>query len=652
MEESEFVVVDDEHGTFNGLKEAVQAYGNAKDALCKGITLLNNTLNLTMELALKNAPPDFDSNSEELRNRVLGSLEISPEAVLRDHVKSLCSKLVAMQAQYGELVKQYEDLRMEKSVEQPPQVIRLAGILDEIEACLPNSGFESSTTASTAIKDLDGLCTRAESIRDRIKVAITKPVSTDASVSNSASCYSKDFGENSGEPSTPKVDSEMNRTSSEASLHNCQQHYPLQYPQQHASSLFQYSSQHFPVEFDRPQRLISSSARHSLVLDDDIHLPIGHVERLKKKLSASLIFGSSLDHIPGHLRAIPRRIPGAKELFRPQEELSTPPTPPPRRIPRRPPTQPSVKISTTKGEDIVSLQRNVASLAAAAALQRNISIQAKELIVDGCGEMKEQIGATPSPKLPPRKSISVQTQTEVPSSPLTPPSWWMSTDSSSTPPWQRQNSFSATSSGIGVDDGGSSNSQDNFSSVSKTCFACCKHNAAGRLPDHCGFSNCCSSTCHSLYLLQEVNRMIREEVVSVLKSEMGSMMERQMDYIQQVLKPLKMDSQEPTASSQQDCGSGEYCDAEDSSSPTSSGKVEGFERVERLPEGSEVPSCDYQPMLLPVSRRLLARRFGHQHAPIVCPRLLPSCLMVITDVMLLSMLNMCAVAFTNVADVE
>ncbi|VUZ38535.1 unnamed protein product [Hymenolepis diminuta] len=276
MEESEFVVVDDEHGTFNGLKEAVQAYGNAKDALCKGITLLNNTLNLTMELALKNAPPDFDSNSEELRNRVLGSLEISPEAVLRDHVKSLCSKLVAMQAQYGELVKQYEDLRMEKSVEQPPQVIRLAGILDEIEACLPNSGFESSTTASTAIKDLDGLCTRAESIRDRIKVAITKPVSTDASVSNSASCYSKDFGENSGEPSTPKVDSEMN-----------------------------------------------------------------------------------------------------------------------------------------------------------------------------------------------------------------------------------------------------------------------------------------------------VNRMIREEVVSVLKSEMGSMMERQMDYIQQVLKPLKMDSQEPTASSQQDCGSGEYCDAEDSSSPTS-----------------------------------------------------------------------------------
>ncbi|KAM3175682.1 hypothetical protein ACTXT7_008040 [Hymenolepis weldensis] len=444
------------------------------------------------------------------------------------------------------------------------------------------STIESSTTTSTAIKDLDELCTRAESIRDHIKVAIIKPVSTDASVSN--------FGENSGEPSTPKVNSDMDRTSSEASLHNCQQHYPLQYPQQHASSLFQYSSQHFPVEFDRPQRLISSSARHSLILDDDIHLPIGHVERLKKKLSASLIFGTSLDHIPSHLRSTPRRIPGAKELFRPQEELSTPPTPPPRRMPRRLPTQPLVKIPTTKGEDIVSLQRNVASLAAAAALQRNISIQAKELIVDGSGEMKEQIGATPSPKLPPRKSISVQTQTEVPSSPLTPPSWYMSTDSSSTPPWQRQNSFSATSSGIGVDDGGSSNSQDNFSSVS---------------------------------------RMIREEVVSVLKSEMGGMMERQMNYIQQALKPLKMDSQAPTASSQQDCGSAEYCDAEESSSSTSvmSIKVEGFERVERPPESSEVPSYDYQPMLLPISRRLLARRFGHRHAPIVCPRLLPSGLM-------------------------
>lgn len=46
-------------------------------------------------------------------------------------------------------------------------------------------------------------------------------------------------------------------------------------------------------------------------------------------------------------------------------------------------------------------------------------------------------------------------------------------------------------------------------------------------------------------------------------------MERQMDYIQQALKPLKMDSQKPTASSQQDCGSAEYCDAEETSSPTS-----------------------------------------------------------------------------------
>lgn len=33
MEESEFVVVDDEHGAFNGLKEAVQAYGNARGTI-------------------------------------------------------------------------------------------------------------------------------------------------------------------------------------------------------------------------------------------------------------------------------------------------------------------------------------------------------------------------------------------------------------------------------------------------------------------------------------------------------------------------------------------------------------------------------------------------------------------------------------------
>lgn len=232
--------------------------------------------------------------------------------------------------------------------------------------------------------------------------------------------------------------------------------------------------------------------------------PLGMLSGWKKKLSASLIFGTSLDQIPSHLRALPKQFPGAKELFRSQEELSIPPTPPPRHVPRRPPSQSSVKNSTTKTENIISLQRNVASLTAAAALQRNISIQAKELIVDGCGGTKEQIAAAPLPKLPPRKPISVQTQTEVPSSPLPPPQWWMSIDTNSTPPWQRQNSLSATSSGIGVDDGVCSNFQDNFSSVSKTCFACCKHNASGRPPNHCEFSNCCPFTCHSLDLLQEV----------------------------------------------------------------------------------------------------------------------------------------------------
>lgn len=82
-----------------------------------------------MELALKNSSPDFESDSDELRKCVLGSvilwsnkysfflliqLDASSEAVLRDHVKSLCSKLVAVKSEYEELAKKFETLSLQK----------------------------------------------------------------------------------------------------------------------------------------------------------------------------------------------------------------------------------------------------------------------------------------------------------------------------------------------------------------------------------------------------------------------------------------------------------------------------------------------------------------------------------------------------------
>ncbi|KAM7536187.1 hypothetical protein Aperf_G00000098002 [Anoplocephala perfoliata] len=608
MDDSEFVVVDDEHRGFmaiNNLKETVQAYVAARDSLLKGAALLHDTLNLTMELALKNTSPDFQSDIDELRKSVLGSLDASSETVLRDHVKSLCSKLVAVKSEYDELAKKFEALSVGKSAERPPQVTRLAAIFDDIDACLPNTGVLTSDPAAPQPTDLDELCNRAESIRDRLKIAIKKPTLVAVTTSNPVSSNSEDLEQNSEESSTKKLDSEMNcsfcphfsdlnlvrRTSSEVSLHHQQR--PLQYTQ-HAPVVPPSLHYHQHLELDRRQ-FLSAGTRHSLLLDEDIRLPVGHVERLKKKLSASLNFaGASLDNVPSNLCALPpRRIPGGSEPSRP-------PTPPPRSTSRRLIPQATVKATTSKMEDLISLQKNVASLAAAAALRRNISIQAKELIVDGCGEIRERVVP---PRLPPRRSVSVHTQTEPPGGIL---SWWTFLES---PPWQRQNSmsFSAASSGIGIDDG-ASNFQDDISSVSKTCFVCCKHNtfvAAGR--PHCGISNC-SSTCLSSDLLQEVSRMIREEVATVLKSEMEGLMERQMSLIQQALKPLS--DEKPTAppAEQVQDPPEDYRVVHEGNPIASNIEIEVFEEAE-VPSGlqnsGEADRPVYQPMLLPVPHRLL-----------------------------------------------
>ncbi|VDK38462.1 unnamed protein product [Taenia asiatica] len=646
MDESEFVVVDEDHkesAGFDNLAEVVQAYGAARDSLLKGVTLLHDTLNLTMELALKNTPPDFESNSDDLMKRILGSLHTSSEAVLRNHVKSLCSKLVAVKKEYEDLANKLGNPNVQGSPESSSKFARLVGVFDQIDALLPPSGAAAAAGPSNAAptSDVEDLCVRAESIRDRVKLVmearlgpasgapllrafvvpdgtglphyfdyllqlrlfgVARPFArlpTHAPLDQPEQRGRKGIGFYDHFPVIFVLTSNalalyflmqiwrqilpnsrvfhrqrrrriwilnlIRKTSSEVSL------YRSQYPQ-HAVSpshyyhrlqqyqQYRHQSHHVDCEKQSHQLPLQpaatatyrhgphivSSARHSFVIDDDLRLPIGHVQRLKKKLSASLN-ASGLDRVPSDLRAIPRQIPGAKELFGtstippnhtilPSSAAKPPSLPTQRQLPPPAPRRQSTK------DEIVSLQKNVASLAAAAALQRNVSVRAKEVIIDGCGggggnsssrglAVSRSVAVGFVPPLLPKPSVSVQTQTE----PFGACPWWMMLEA---PGWRQSSmSFSATSSGIGMDDG--SNFQDDLSSVSRTCFVCCKHSAAVA---GAGGTNRPHSGTNSFYpapdLLQEISRMIREEVTSVFQSEMGTILERQRDLIQQVLKPL------------------------------------------------------------------------------------------------------------------
>ncbi|KAL5108311.1 hypothetical protein TcWFU_000126 [Taenia crassiceps] len=177
MDESEFVVVDDDHKESAGLDnlaEVVQAYRAARDSLLKGVTLLHDTLNLNMELALKNIPPDFESNSDDLMKRTLGSLNTSSEAVLRSHVKSLCSKLVAVKKEYEDLANKFESLNVQGLSQSSSKFARLVGVFDQIDALLPPFGDTPAAGPSNTAppSNVEELCTRAESIRDRVKLVM------------------------------------------------------------------------------------------------------------------------------------------------------------------------------------------------------------------------------------------------------------------------------------------------------------------------------------------------------------------------------------------------------------------------------------------------------------------------------------------------
>ncbi|VDM35018.1 unnamed protein product [Hydatigera taeniaeformis] len=416
----------------------------------------------------------------------------------------------------------------------------LAGVFDQIDALLPSSDdtLASGPSNTSTMSDAEELCARAESIRDRVKLVMEGRIGSASVLGEPELCDRKgtdfcyhfffvmlvptpnvlafplpsgaDLKANSTEQLhslPPKAEPNMD-TSSEVSLYHSQ--YPQHsippshcYHRLQEYQQYQHQSHHVNCERQSHQLPLQptatattvtyrhdphvvSSARHSLVIDDDLCLPVGHVQRLKKKLSASLTTSGS-NHVPSDLRAIPRQIPGAKELF---GASATPPDPAilfssgmrspslssQRQLPPLAPRRQSTK------DEIVSLQKNVASMAAAAALQRNMSVRAKEVIIDGCGggggggkgsvrdlAVSRSVAVGLIPPLLSKSSISVQTQTE----PFNACPWWTMLE---TPGWRQSSmSFSAASSGIGMDDG--SNFQDDFSSVSKSCFVCCKHSA-------------------------------------------------------------------------------------------------------------------------------------------------------------------------------
>ncbi|VDD77224.1 unnamed protein product [Mesocestoides corti] len=491
MDESEFVVVEEGHNeevkvAISDLKEAEQAYRAAHDALVKSNILLQDTLSLTLELALKKITPDFASDTDEITKKINESLYSSTEAVLRDHVKSLCSKLVAVNDEYEKLAKKFKAFKPPESFEPMPHLERLATILDQIDELLPNEG----TPAEAPSTDIEKLCARAESIRDRVGLALE--ASGDKQLDTKPEVIRNVFEE----PRAPLSESEsqMSHHQSPSRLNSTYQ------PDPHIGS-----------------------TRRSLFVDDDVQLPLGHVQRLKKKLIVSLEERSN--HVPSDLRVLPKRIPGAKDLFGGTRDTASQITSPAPLPLKRPPTK----------SEAISLRKSIASLAAAAALQRNESVRAKEVIVDGCGGERIHVVASPTHKL-----VSAQTQTELAGAC---PWWGVMLDG---PVWRpRSMSFSAASSGIGMDDG--SNFQEEFSSVSKNCWVCCKHSAAfaGGGGAGCGINQLQPGGIGSTTpdLLNEISRMIREEVTSVLQVEMANILDQQRDLIQQAIKPLAEENQ-------------------------------------------------------------------------------------------------------------
>ncbi|KAL7054180.1 hypothetical protein AAHC03_026488 [Spirometra sp. Aus1] len=185
FQESEFIVVDDDHlhetkETVKRLKEVIDMYNNAHGALIKSNILLQDQLQLALQLVLQRVPPDTESSVEELVKSEPQSLYACTDAVRRDYVKSLCSKLVVVNAEYQKLTQELETFKLNGVSDTwfKPKMERLRTALQDMEATL-SSPEQSPVTvtglekiAKPADDELGELCALAERINSGLKARL------------------------------------------------------------------------------------------------------------------------------------------------------------------------------------------------------------------------------------------------------------------------------------------------------------------------------------------------------------------------------------------------------------------------------------------------------------------------------------------------
>ncbi|BHF74200.1 hypothetical protein SprV_0401728400 [Sparganum proliferum] len=149
-------------------------------ALIKSNILLQDQLQLALQLVLQRVPPDTESNVEELVKSVPQSLYACTDDVRRDYVKSLCSKLVVVNAEYQKLTKELETFKLDGVSDAwfKPKMERLRTALQDMEATLssPDSLQQSPVTVTGLEKltkpaddELGELCALAERINSELK---------------------------------------------------------------------------------------------------------------------------------------------------------------------------------------------------------------------------------------------------------------------------------------------------------------------------------------------------------------------------------------------------------------------------------------------------------------------------------------------------
>ncbi|BHF70186.1 Sentrin-specific protease 7 [Sparganum proliferum] len=157
--------------TIRGFSPRVPSQSNLVDC---GIFLLHY-VEMFFRLVLHRVPPDAGSSVESLVKSMSESAYTSSGTVRRDYAKSLCSKLVVVNAEYQRLALEFEAFKLDhvSDVSSKPKLTRLRVILRGIEVMLPSSeSFGQSLITEAPLEEFPGaaddelgeLCVLAERI--------------------------------------------------------------------------------------------------------------------------------------------------------------------------------------------------------------------------------------------------------------------------------------------------------------------------------------------------------------------------------------------------------------------------------------------------------------------------------------------------------